>query len=254
MRSRRILTALVFFIAVTSGCSTVFYQPDHAYYFPPERFNLRPRQIQFQASDGTRLIGWFFAAKMNKDEHPKGTIVQFHGNAENMSSHYLSLAWITARGYNLFTFDYRGYGQSDGNPDQAGLYRDALAALAQSWRFHIESKAPRFAVVGESLGGAVAMRALPDWLPHTRIDLIVMDSTFLSYRQVARRILARHWYTWLLQPLAYLLISDEYSATSAAAENRQKLWSSMIVRIPSFPSSAARIFSSRRALQKIFGN
>lgn len=140
-----------------------------------------------------------------------------------MSSHYLSLAWLIPKGYNLFTFDYRGYGQSEGSPSQKGLYHDALAALEQAWRYHVDSKALRFVVYGQSLGGAVAMRALPDWPGHDHVDLLVLDSTFLSYKEVASRLLASRWLTWIFQPLPYLLVSDEYSAAAALSENRRPL-------------------------------
>ncbi len=97
------------------SCTNLFYQPSDRQFYRPEAFKLTYQDIYFQSSDGTKLHGWFFKGKGK----PKGTIVQFHGNAENISSHFLNLAWLVLEGYNLFTFDYRGCNlRSRATPEQ----------------------------------------------------------------------------------------------------------------------------------------
>jgi hypothetical protein len=137
-----------------------------------------------------------------------------------MSSHYLSLAWLVEQGYQLVAFDYRGYGKSEGDPSQKGTYFDALAALNLAWKFHQENHAQHFIVFGQSLGGAIAARALQDFPQKDHVDLLVLDSTFTSYKSVARRKMASFWLTWPLSPLASLLVSDEYNAEDALKTNR----------------------------------
>ncbi len=180
------------------------------------------------ASDETELDSWFFAARRRDPknaiayppERPLGTVIQFHGNAENMSSHYISLAWLVDYGFNLFTFDYRGYGKSQGSPDQRGTYLDALAALDRAWELHQASGArPNFIVYGQSLGGAIAMRAVADFKHRSEVNWIVMDSTFSSYRQIAREKMSSFWLTWPLQWLSGVLVSDEYSAEESLHRN-----------------------------------
>jgi len=97
-------------------------------------------------------MGWYFPSQLSTT--PKATIIQFHGNAQNFSAHYLSLAWLTKQEFNLFTFSYRGYGNSEGRPDQKGTYLDGLAALNQGWELHKKSGAKKFIVYGQSLGGS----------------------------------------------------------------------------------------------------
>ena len=58
-----------------------------------------------------------------------GTVVHFHGNAQNMSAHYTFVSWLPAHGFNLFVFDYRGYGQSEGTLSREGVYEDSVAAV-----------------------------------------------------------------------------------------------------------------------------
>lgn len=174
----------------------------------PENFNFNYREVTFHPKDGTELIGWFFPAKTAK---PKGTIIHFHGNAQNMSAHFLGLSWIMDRGYNLFAFDYRGYGISDGKPTPDGVYQDSMAALDEGKRLWSENGKGLYIVYGQSLGGAIAMRALADYKDLAQVDLVVQDSTFMSYQDISFHKLSRSL-LFPISPLAYVLVSDKYSS------------------------------------------
>lgn len=203
------LIALVLLALLGSSCSHVFYQPSPKHFVDPAQFKLKYEDVYFQAKDGTKLHGWFFPANSDK---PKGTIVQFHGNAQNISTHFFSLIWLVEKGYNLFTFDYRGYAKSEGKPSQAGIYLDALAAFDKAWEYHEKTKAEKFVIYGQSTGGAISLRAIPDWKGYENISLIVMDSAFSSYQDIAFDKLVNSWLLFIISPLAYVLVSDEYAA------------------------------------------
>src|SRR3989339_1821183 len=97
---------LVISFVLCAGCSHFFYYPSKKTYFPPEKIGLVYEDIEFNSLDGTKLTGWFFPSSSKK---VKGTVLQFHGNAQNISTHYLSQIWLIQKGYNLMTFDYRGF-------------------------------------------------------------------------------------------------------------------------------------------------
>jgi pimeloyl-ACP methyl ester carboxylesterase len=59
-------------------------------------------------------------------------------------------------GYDVFAFDYRGFGASDGTPTEQGLYADARAAYDHLVRVE-RVPASRIILAGRSLGGAVAI-------------------------------------------------------------------------------------------------
>ena len=61
-----------------------------------------------------------------------------------------------ALGLNLLAFDYRGYGESEGAPSEAGLYRDADAAY-RYLRDTLGVPPDRIVIFGHSLGSAVAV-------------------------------------------------------------------------------------------------
>jgi uncharacterized protein len=208
MKSLMRSIALTLFIWILCGCSHVFYQPSKQHYLDPAQFKLAYQDIFFQAADGTQLHGWFFPSTKKS----KGTIVHFHGNAQNLSTHFLSLVWIIDEGYNLFVFDYRGYGKSDGKPNQKGVNKDALAALTQGRELHLAQGGGKFVVFGQSLGGIISLRALADYKYLDEVDLIVQDSTFSSYKRIAFDRLKSHWFLIPLSPLAFVTVSDEYAS------------------------------------------
>ncbi len=211
-----------FFLFFLPACTSVFYQPDSYMHYPPEKLGLKKNEITFPSKDGTKLIAWILEPAVGP---VKGTILQFHGNGENISSHYTLLAWLVRKGYRIFTFDYRGYGGSEGDPAPKGVYEDGLTALNEAWRRYGPSAKPKekFILFGQSLGGAIAMRVLDDFKDRDSIPLVVMDSTFLSYKKVANRKLRESWLTWLFSPLGYILVSDEYSAKDSASKQKGRL-------------------------------
>lgn len=201
------LTAIILLL-LSFGCTHMLYQPSSVHYLEPLQFKLKYDDIFFQSKDGIKLHGWFFPASSSK---PKGTIVHFHGNAQNISTHFLNLVWITKQDYNLFIFDYRGYGISEGESNQEGIYHDAMAALRQGKELHEQNGKGLFVIYGQSLGGNISLRALADY-DQSQVDLIVQDSTFPSYQKIGADVLKRTWLTYIFNPLAYLLVSDEYAS------------------------------------------
>ncbi|MEK6705286.1 MAG: alpha/beta hydrolase [Bdellovibrionota bacterium] len=207
------------FLATLTGCSHLFYQNSHQLYSDPRKAGFSFHEVSFQAKDGQHLYGWYFPAVVKPGDLVKGTIIQFHGNAENMSSHYASLVWVIRSGYNFLTFDYRGYGRNAGDPNQEGVNADAVAAI----RYVLdrepahESKTRDIVLYGQSLGGAVVLRALEEVPNKSRIRAVIVDSAFFSYRAMACAALARSWLTYFFQPLTYLLVSDAYSPEKSIA-------------------------------------
>lgn len=218
---RNIFFISIFSVVLFSGCSYLFYQPTNSLYFPPELLDLEYERIKLKTSDGVELAAWYFRPKTPV----RGTVIQFHGNGQNMSSHYTSLIWLTKSGYGLFVFDYRGYGVSDGKPSQEGTTIDALTALSEALKIHQRNSpiGSRWIVYGQSLGGAIALRALVDFQDRDKVSLVVADSTFISYRDVAREQFSKFWLTWPFSWLGQILISEEYAPKKTMGQLAQPL-------------------------------
>jgi len=194
-------------LVLLTSCSHVFYQPIKGALVNSERFGATPEEVWLTSKDGTKILAWAFRA-----EKPKGTILHFHGNAENMSTHFLNLWWMVKEGYDLLVFDYRGYGFSEGEPNQAGVHLDALAAMEWGYQDHLKRQTKTFVIYGQSLGGQIAARAIVDFPRQEKVSLLVQDSTFPSYQGIAAKKLGSRWFLWPFYPLAYLAVSDEYAS------------------------------------------
>lgn len=192
------------------SCSNLFYHPSKNTYLLPEFFGIEYESFHFKSQDQTKLHGWKLKAI---DDRPQYTVIFFHGNAENISSHFITLAWLTRHDFQILNFDYRGYGKSHGKPSPKGLYQDSLSALQEAWKWHKKSQTKKFIVYAQSLGGAVAAKAIHDFSHKDDIDLLVLESSFSSYKKVAVDVLKNSVVTWIFHPLGYVLVPDKFATT-----------------------------------------
>jgi uncharacterized protein len=199
------------------SCGHLFYHPDQRIYSDPDQVGYRKIELMIP-SENRLLHAWQIDSQQKKDQSLKDVlIVQFHGNAQNISSHFAALAWITHHGATLLTFDWSGYGKSQGEATQANLHHDALAILQFAFALKQRSGFKKLVLMGQSLGGAVLSRAVID-VDQSLISLLVLDSTFASYQKIAKSKLQQSWVTYIFSPLAYLLVSDKYAAEDHLAK------------------------------------
>lgn len=162
---------------ISSLLHSLLYFPSRSIAQTPAEAGLTHRDVAFESEDGERLHGWWIDAQSS----PMGHVLLCHGNAGNIGDRILHASLLTAAGFDVLLFDYRGYGQSSGRTSEPGTYRDARAALACLAR-QPGLDASRILYLGESLGGAVALELA---LTHPPAGLVLL-STFTSVRDLAR--------------------------------------------------------------------
>ncbi len=172
---RRFLAGL--FIIITTLSLNIIYVEHHKLYVPERFESLSPtsvslpfEDINFLTADGESLNGWFIPAM-----GAKVTILYCHGNAGNISNRLSRLNHFYKMGFNVFIFDYRGYGNSTGKPSEKGLYLDAQAA----YDYVITRKdvdRENIVVLGVSLGGPVAA----ELCLNRKVKALVLENTFVS--------------------------------------------------------------------------
>jgi uncharacterized protein len=169
---------------------------EDSFIFFPSRYpegDWRPQGLafedaNFQASDGTKLHGWYMS-----HDSPKTVILFCHGNAGNVTHRADILENLHSLSASVLIFDYRGYGRSQGKPSEKGVLADTRAARA--WLAKRENiKESDIIVMGESLGGAVAV----DLAAKDGAKGLVLISTFSSIKDMAE-----YHYAWL--PVSLLL-------------------------------------------------
>lgn len=150
------LCYLVALVVLRLGESRMLYVPGGSRTLtdPPAELELGVQRVELTASDGIRLVSW----AMPSGDSTGFWLLICHGNAGNISEvgRPLHYAGLRALGLNLFAFDYRGYGESEGAPTEQGLYRDAEAAYLYL-RDTLGVPPERIVVFGHSLGSAVAV-------------------------------------------------------------------------------------------------
>lgn len=206
-RIMRILLLLALLLVIARWrVKEMFYFPDSVVYDTPASHGLKYEPVRFASRDGTRLSGWFMPAV----GAPKGTVIHFHGNAQNMTAHFAFVSWLPVAGFNLFVFDYRGYGESEGTPNRRGVYEDSQAAL-QYVRSRRDIDPAKLFTLGQSLGGAVSIAVVGDGNKQG-IRAVVADSAFFSYQGIVRDVIGTMpLLAFVKSPLSKLLISNDLS-------------------------------------------
>ena len=123
-------------------------------------------EVEFAAADDTKLFGWYLPWRGLRSEETGSeasvsvrprTILHCHGNGENIAQvgAYTVKQFSKVLQANVFSFDYRSYGKSEGSPTENGVKQDADAALA--WVCQQDGVQPKdIIIVGHSIGGGLA--------------------------------------------------------------------------------------------------
>ncbi|MCD6583325.1 MAG: alpha/beta hydrolase [Candidatus Omnitrophica bacterium] len=155
----------------------IFY-PTSEIIATPKSKGLDYQEIYLLTEDGVRLNAWFIEV-----ENPLATLLFCHGNAGNISHRVEMIKMFHDVGLNVFIFDYRGYGKSQGRPSEKGLYQDALS----SYRYLLQEKKilpQRIIIYGKSIGGNVAINLAFQ----AKNGLLISDSAFTSALDMGKNL------------------------------------------------------------------
>lgn len=170
-----ILGIVVMWTRIVDG---LVFHPSPGVDLNPEQVGLAGEQVFLTTEDGVRIHAFWLPA-----EGATRALLFLHGNAGNASHRLPNAAELVALGTSVLLLDYRGYGQSEGTPSEAGVYADARAGLA----YLTEKRGlpeNRIVVFGRSLGGAVAVDLAQD----RAIAGLILESTFTSLSAMARSV------------------------------------------------------------------
>jgi len=167
MTTRRVLTRLFWVVLILTGIGygwilwwfgshevELIYHPDRVVRMIPDSLGLNPEKVVLKASDGVKLVGWIYRAP--RPDSSALYVLYFHGNGGNASGRSRFHAQLLKLGVNSIAAEYRGYGESEGAPEEQGLYRDADAFYAYA-RDTLGIQPKRLVIYGSSLGAAVAV-------------------------------------------------------------------------------------------------
>ncbi|KAJ9505547.1 hypothetical protein QJQ45_011866 [Haematococcus lacustris] len=170
----------------------------------PERLGLQSEDISITTRDGVRLHAWLLGLAPWAQQHRRNrpVILFFQENAGDMSFRLPFLRTMMRRlDCPVLAVSYRGYGMSQGRPNERGLQLDAQAGLDYLLsRPDLKDRA--VVLFGRSLGGAVSTY-LAATRQHQaggvsgrrvegksrRVHALIIENTFMSVEEMVAQVL-----------------------------------------------------------------
>ena len=171
-----------------AGCVLVYFIQERLLFFPEKlpqdytfRFNEPFEEHTIRAGDGTLLNGLLFRADTSR-----GLIFYLHGNAGGLNKWGELAATYMPLRYDVFMFDYRGYGKSGGAvKSELQFYEDAQTAYDSVKKWYPENK---ITILGYSIGTAAAAMLASKNNPQR----LILQAPYYSLRDMAQ-----HTYPYL---------------------------------------------------------
>ncbi len=170
-------SVLLFFLL--SGCNNAtrfIFKPGQTLAPLPETIRLEYQNVWFEAPDGTKLHGWLIPG-----DPAAPMVLFFHGNATDITHRLPNIEYLHQLGLNVFIFDYRGFGKSNGvSLREKDLYQDARGAL--KWLKESEGGSSKGLIYyGRSMGATVALQMALEQPPAG----IILECPFTSLHDIA---------------------------------------------------------------------
>ncbi len=158
------------------------FKPRRGAYGPlPDDLAPHIERPTIRTSDGLSLAAFSIAAERDAANAP--WLIYLHGNGGHLAvrGRLERFRLWRAMGLNVLAIDYRGYGESEGTPSEAGLYLDARATYA--WLREAKNVSPdRIVLLGGSLGSTVAV----DLATEAPLAGLILEGTLISTARVGQ--------------------------------------------------------------------
>lgn len=163
---------LAFLVALLLSDRLIFPTPAPSYHRPG------PDMMTFPGPDGARLVGLFLPRA-----DARYTVLYSHGNFEDLGGARPRMELLRSLGFQVFGYDYRGYGVSRGTAGVDNATADARAAF-EHLRDRLGVPAQRIVLYGRSVGGGPSLRLAVE----ERVAGVILESTFTTAFRVVTRI------------------------------------------------------------------
>jgi len=206
---------LLIFIPLIISCQSLFFYPQSGLTYDPSQVKYQVKDYFIETEDNNILHAWRVVSKADKR---KGVILFFHGNARNISTESLQIFWLSRYGYDIFVADYRGYGASTGSSSIDTIISDSLDIMDGFMELYGDEE--NIIVWGQSLGGQAAAAVAANSIFADKISLLVLDSTFATWRSIGKEVASKHVLTYIFQYAVAGSLPDNNSAYDFVANSK----------------------------------
>jgi uncharacterized protein len=169
-------------------------------------FDYTIESVVFKSSNGNNLNGWLLKPK---NANPTITLLHFHGKGGFLVSQFQRMTPLLKYGFQVFVFDYSGFGFSEGKATRDNLLLDGNSALTYL-KSREDVKNTKLVIYGQSLGGnlsvVVAQQRQAD------IDGLVIEGAFSSHKDIASKTAG---------VFGRIFVSEKYSAFKSIQEYKK---------------------------------
>ncbi|MEI6378192.1 MAG: alpha/beta fold hydrolase [Candidatus Falkowbacteria bacterium] len=186
------------------------------------------QDISIAADDGTLLRGWL---RTDSTSTPQNLLIYFGGNAEELSYELVEIPRLA--GWSIALINYRGYGQSGGQPSQDKLFADALS-IYDHFAKRTDINKDKIVIMGRSLGTTVATY-LASRRPSCQVILISPISSMVDVAQshypylpasflMQEKFLAINYAATIKTPLFYIYADQDKVVYPALSQRLAAAW------------------------------
>ncbi len=166
---KRLVRSLLFIYAFF--CLYVFFTADAKIFLPqPSTYQDNQDILKITTPDQIQLSAVYLS-----NPAANYTILYTHGNAEDLGDIEPVLQKLQSLDFNVFAYDYRGYGTSQGTPSEGNAYRDIdIVYNYLTQKLHVPSQ--RIIAYGRSVGGG----SVVDLASRKPLGGLILESAFIS--------------------------------------------------------------------------
>lgn len=177
IRHKRLIIGILLVFSL-SGCEAIInffaFFPDKRNVLDSDALPAGVQEVEILQQDGPKLVALYLAAADSNK-----VVIYFHGNAGNIYHRLETLLKLKEMGVNVLGVSYRGYGKSEGKPNEKGFYQDGLSAydyVTESLGFSAE----QIILMGRSIGSTVAVNTAQNRNIH---QLLLVSPLFSASEQ-----------------------------------------------------------------------
>lgn len=152
------------------------------FYFPSKKMlpfkDLQYSESVLKVDDSINIFTYKFIPKLPA----KAKVFLIHGGGGNVSTYQDMIRPLVENGFEVYTFDWRGFGKSNGVPNYRGVLKDTEVAF-KDFLNSTENETAKIIVYGMSLGGQLAVKITKD--NQSKINLLVLDGSIESAQTLA---------------------------------------------------------------------
>lgn len=210
---------LLLFIFFLTSCQSWFYRPSKDRFMDPRvvDVNYQVQSIKVPWSD--KLHGWLLHSKQKSPNNPvQGTVAFFYDASKNITHHFRQVTWLTDNNFDVYLFDYPGFGESTGELNPQNLVEN-VSRVIEFVRYRKQGK---FVVLCQSTGGLLCAQAVGQMTPKKQgqVDLLVFDNAYASYRELMKYYLGHNWWSSWTKFMVPLFLSSDNEATDYVSKIR----------------------------------